>query len=88
MGRHLFDKEIKLKSRKDILLKLASYFGDGFAELVMECDSKPKQKSSSDPKQAALVKAVFDHLDADEQKEFRSVKENVDREEKAQKQLK
>ncbi|CAL1136356.1 unnamed protein product [Cladocopium goreaui] len=79
---------IKEKSRKDILLKLALHFGDDFAELVLECDSKTTKKSSSDPDQAALVKAVFDHLDADEQKEFRSVKENVYREEKTQKQLK
>ena len=77
MGRHLFGSEIKEKSRKDILLKLALHFGDDFAELVLECDSKTTKKSSSDPDQAALVKAVFDHLDADEQKEFRSVKENV-----------
>ena len=88
MGRHLFGSEIKEKSRKDILLKLALHFGDDFAELVLECDSKTTKKSSSDPDQAALVKAVFDHLDADEQKEFRSVKENVYREEKTQKQLK
>lgn len=88
MGRHLFGSEIKEKSRKDILLKLALHFGDDFAELVLECDSKTTKKSSSDPDQAALVKAVFDHLDADEQKEFRSVEENVYREEKTQKQLK
>lgn len=87
MGRHVFGSKIKEKSRKDILLKLASHFGDDFAELVLECDSKTK-KSSSDPDQAAMVKAVFDHLDADEQKEFRSVIENVFREEKTQKQRK
>lgn len=87
MGRHVFGSEIKQKSRKDLLVKLASQFGDDFAELVLESDSKTK-KSSSDPNQAALVKAVFGHLDVDEQKEFRSVKENVEREERAQKQLK
>ena len=38
--------------------------------------------------QAALVQAVFDHLDKDEQKEFRSIKEDVYKEEKTRKQLK
>ena len=63
------------------------HFGDDFAELVLESDSKTK-KPPSDPNQAALVKAVFDHLDSDERNEFRAVKENVDKEEKAKKQLK
>lgn len=88
MGRHLFGSDsVKEKSRKDILLKLALNFGDDFAELVLERESNTK-KSSSDPNQAALVQAVFDHLDKDEQKEFRSIKEDVYKEEKTRKQLK
>ena len=55
------------------------HFGDDFAELVLESDSKTK-KPPSDPNQAALVKAVFDHLDSDERNKFRAVKENVDKE--------
>ena len=87
MGRHLFGSDsVQEKSRKDILLKLALNFGDDFAELVLERESNTK-KSSSDPNQAALVQAVFDHLDKDEQKEFRSIKEDVYKEEKTQKQL-
>lgn len=86
LAKKLFGDSPGQKSRKDILTRLALHFGEDFAELVLESDGRLKTPAQC--KHVALVKAVFDMMDADERKEFRSIKENMDKAEKAKTQVK
>ena len=77
-----------MKSRADLLTSLASQFGKEFCDQVLEQDRDSKPKKTVSDSHGALVKAVLEYLDDDERKEFKDVRDDVLKSEKAKVQKK
>ena len=67
--------------RRDLLQQLATHLGDSdFAALVVEQDSKSARGALSNE---SLVSSLYENLDLDERRDFGSMKEAIDKKQRA-----